>query len=435
MQMTAPRLPAPALALLAIAFCAVGLCAFGAAESRAAAGRYVALGDSNSNGVGLGATFPGSIPNCYRTVNGYPSFVASALGFSNFAAATCSSAAVNDFTTDQPLYPSGTAPPQFNLLNGSETIVSMTIGGNDAGFGFVIGNCFQSSTATPSATPCRNAYGADGAALTKSANDMGYGLGIAIDQIHAISPNATVFVVGYPRLIPPDGAGCWGKTNISSADAPVFNVWQQSIAQVHKDIAASHDAVYVDMYDASAGHDGCQSSGQWTNPDKNANPNNHPTLAGEQAMAQRLITAINTPRPGKSVAGQSISVAFASKRVRATTAHVAPITRAAPSKNGAKLGVTLTRAGEVRFLVDHAKPGRIKNGRCRSISRRAAKGRKACTIYLRAASPTTLTLPIGSSTVYFTGRSGSKRLKPGKYRLRAVASGSTAKTRTFSLSN
>jgi lysophospholipase L1-like esterase len=430
MQELHPRLLAPLLALLALAFCVIG-----PADAGAVSGRYVALGDSNSNGVGLGTAYPGSIPNCLRTVNGYPSLVASALGFSDFATATCSSAAVRNFYENQDLAPSGTAPPQFNSLNGSETVVSMTIGGNDAGFGFVIGNCFQTSTATPSATPCRNTYGADGAALVQAANNMGYGLGNAIDWVHARSPNATVFIVGYPRLIPPDGANCWGKTNISSADAPVFDVWQRSIAQVQKDIAASHDAVYVDMYDASAGHDGCQSSGQWTNADKTTYPYDHPTLEGEQVMAQRLVTAINTPRPPKGSNGQTLSVAFTPKRVRSASAPLAPITERAPSKHGAKITVTLARAASVDFFIDHAKPGHIKGGKCRALSRRASKGRKTCTRYVNLPTVITLSLPAGTSRVYFTGRTGKKHLTAGRYRVRAVVGSLSAKTPTFSLAN
>lgn len=435
---TNPRLSARPLALLAIAISAIGLLAFGAAGSRAATGRYVALGDSNSNGVGLGATDPGSIPNCYRTVNGYPSLVASALGFSDFATAGCSSAAVNDFTTTQDLYPSGVAPPQFDLLNGTETVVSITIGGNDAGFGYVKGNCFQPSPGSTSATPCRDNYGSDGTTLKTYATNMGYGLGVAIDQIHSISPNARVFIVGYPRLIPPNGAGCWGKTNISSLDAPIFDIWQRSIAEVQKSMAEAHDADYVDMYEASAGHDGCQPSGQWTNPDLNANPNDHPTLAGMQAMAQRLITAINTPKASKGgtgANGQTISLVFTARKVRAASAPLAPVVGNAPSKHGAKFSVTLKNAADVDFFVDRAKPGRLKGGKCRSMSSSAGKGRKACTLYVHAASTTKLTLPAGDSTVYFTGRSGAKRLKSGKYRVRAVTSGLSVKTPTFSLSN
>jgi hypothetical protein len=189
---------------------------------------------------------------------------------------------------------------------------------------------------------------------------MGYGLGVAIDQIHSISPNARVFIVGYPRLIPPNGAGCWGKTNISSVDAPIFDIWQRSIAEVQKSMAEAHDADYVDMYEASAGHDGCQSSGQWTNPDLNANPNDHPTLAGMQAMAQRLITAINTPKASKGgtgANGQTISLVFTARKVRAASAPLAPVVGNAPSKHGAKFSVTLKNAADVDFFVDRAKPG------------------------------------------------------------------------------
>jgi hypothetical protein len=114
---------------------------------------------------------------------------------------------------------------------------------------------------------------------------------------------------------------------------------------------------------------------------------------------------------------------------------VAPITSSEPKKHGAKFTVTLARASAVEFLIDRAKPGHVKKGKCRSLSARASKGRKACTRYVRLRSSVTLSLAGGSSDLYFTGRAGGKQLSAGRYRLRAAIGALSAKTKTFNLTH
>ncbi|MGH2960456.1 MAG: hypothetical protein ACRDKE_12680, partial [Solirubrobacterales bacterium] len=136
------------MALLAVALCAIGLCAFGADRS-SAAGRYVAFGDSGTTGSGLGAQSPGSRDLCYQTDNSYPVYLKSALAFSDFATAACSAAWTNDLTTSQSLYNptlmafTDTAPPQFDALLGTETLITISIGDNDSGYGDIVSTCLN----------------------------------------------------------------------------------------------------------------------------------------------------------------------------------------------------------------------------------------------------------------------------------------------------
>lgn len=447
----------PLVGFLAIALSAIGICAFGAEQSNAA-GRYVAFGDSNSTGSGLDGTntVPGSPPLCHRTQYSYPAFVAASLGFSDFASATCSAAGIREFTESQPLYngsptPAAYAPPQFDTLNGSETLVSITIGANDSGYGTYAGACLENTN--PSATPCTDTYVSNGInALVESArNGITNRLGAAIDQIHARSPNAEVWVIGYARMTPVDVSNCPGKIGISSGDAPTFNAWQVAINDFARAETEAHDAYYVDVFTPSEGHDGCQTnaSTRWSNPGPAATTSGwylHPTLNGQTAMAGLFINAFNSPRPIRPIKpgpngttptpiGQTLDIEFGSKKVRAVTSRVSPITTTRPAKYGAKLAVTLARSGTVQFEIDRAKPGRIKNGKCRSMSRRDGKGRKACTRYVSVPSKINLALTGGSSTVYFTGRANGKRLSAGKYRLRAELGSLSAKTPVFSLSH
>src|SRR4051812_21418261 len=124
-----------ALAIVGLVVLTVFLAACGNEEPASTASRYVALGDSNTSGAGLPTPMTGAPENCFRTESGYPSFAAQKLGQKEFDSVACSGAGMNAFVSKMALYPDGEAPPQFNALKGNETIVSVTIGDNDAGFG------------------------------------------------------------------------------------------------------------------------------------------------------------------------------------------------------------------------------------------------------------------------------------------------------------
>lgn len=440
-----PRLTTPLLALIAVAFCAIGLCAFAAGQADAA-GRYVAFGDSSATGSGLDSnTVPGSPPLCYRTKNSYPAFVASGLGFTDFESATCSGAGINEFTN--PFAAAGGVAPQFDSLQGNETLVTISIGDNDSGYGVYVNDCLKNPNLNT--TPCRDTHVVNGEnrLVTSARNGLTNRLGPAIDEIHRRAPNAEVWVIGYPRLIPGDAnTNCPGRIEVSAGDAPVFNAWQVAVNDFARAETEAHDAYYVDVHTASAGHDGCQVDPdvRWANPKFAAMPPNagwdfHPTLAGETAMYQLFLNAFHSPRPirtprGDAPIGQTLTLKTSAKKLRAVTSKLSPISRTAPAKNGAKLQVTLARTGSVQFIIDRAKKGHLKNGKCRSLSKRASKGRKVCTRYVSLKSRVTLTLPGGTSNVYFTGRANGKRLSAGKYRVRAKLGSLSARTRTFTLS-
>ncbi|MBO0769122.1 MAG: lipase, partial [Solirubrobacterales bacterium] len=104
--------------LLALA-CTCALLALPAAAS--AATGYVALGDSYSSGVGTRDYYSDS-GSCDRSPKAYGPLVAAAKGYSlNFQA--CSGAKTTDVNSNQ-----------LGALNSSTGLVTITIGGNDAGF-------------------------------------------------------------------------------------------------------------------------------------------------------------------------------------------------------------------------------------------------------------------------------------------------------------
>jgi len=282
----------------AVVICAIAYAAIGTEETVSDASRYVALGDSNTSGAGLPTPATGAPENCFRTESGYPSIAAKALKQDEFESVACSGAGIESFVSTQNLYPSGEAPPQFNALKGNERIVSITIGDNDAGFGVVTETCLKAKS--PTDTPCADKYiTAGGNRLEQAAAALAEPLGEKIDAIRDRSPKARIFVVGYGPIIPEDGAGCWGKVNVSPADAPVFYGWQKAITETERATAAEHGATYVDFFNAGRGHDACQpAKRRWTNPVNGVGSAGwpvHPTIAGSRAAAAMLVKAVDGP--------------------------------------------------------------------------------------------------------------------------------------------
>ena len=94
----------------------------------AAASQYVALGDSYSSGVGTRVFYEES-GSCKRSPKAYGPLVAAAKGYTlSFQA--CSGAITTEVNEKQ-----------LGTLSASTSLVTITIGGNDAGFSNVIINC------------------------------------------------------------------------------------------------------------------------------------------------------------------------------------------------------------------------------------------------------------------------------------------------------
>jgi lysophospholipase L1-like esterase len=159
--------------------------------AHAAAPSYVALGDSYSSGTGT-RDYINDGTSCQRSTYAYPSLIAAARGYSlNFRA--CSGADVADVTNNQ-----------LSALTASTSYVSVSVGGNDAGFADVLTEC-----ATPWwAGDCDGAIDQAQAFIN---NTLPGRLSTLYTSIRSKAPNAKVVVVGYPRIFMGEdcNAGTW----------------------------------------------------------------------------------------------------------------------------------------------------------------------------------------------------------------------------------
>jgi lysophospholipase L1-like esterase len=262
----------------------------GVAVSAAKADNYVSLGDSYVAGPFIpNPTLP---LGCLKSDHNYPHLAAGGIGLS-LRDPSCSGATTDDMTQPQSVDPDGPNPPQFNSLDASTTVVSLTIGGNDIGFSSIAESCI---TYNPFSHPCKDKYDSGGVdQIHNRIVATAPKVAAVLQGIHARSPAARVFVVNYPAIFPETGSGCWPQMPIAYQDVPYLRAKEQELNQMLATQAAANGATLVSWYAASIGHDACKSSSvRWVEPlvPGNSAAPIHPNLAGMQGAANVLVTAV-----------------------------------------------------------------------------------------------------------------------------------------------
>jgi lysophospholipase L1-like esterase len=283
----------PALVFVVLALCCPGV-------AQAAGDRYVALGDSYTSGP-LIPNQHGDPIDCGRSDHNYPSLTAPALSVGTFTDVSCGSAETKDMTAPQTGLPAGgTNPPQFNALRPDTTLVTVGIGGNDAGLVGVAEECAQLGATHPTGTACRDHYAPGGKDTVAAKIDSAKPKVAAVLQgIHQRSPQARVAIVGYPDVAPKSG-NCYPMVPLSSDDMRYIDELIIRINAMIAGQAAANDAEYVDTYADSIGHDVCKlPPDRWFEglaPTEPAYPL-HPNAKGEATMARSVIKVLSRPRP------------------------------------------------------------------------------------------------------------------------------------------
>lgn len=279
-----------ALAAVLVAPLVVAVAPAGAAAPPA---RYVALGDSYT-AAPLTGLFAGEPIGCFRSTNNYPHLVQDSLHATAFTDISCSGATTANFPAPQSVPLGGSNPAQFSALGPDTNVVTVGIGGNDIGFVNILGNCFS---LLPVGSPCQQHYvtgGVDRLAETIAATAPK--IAAALQGVHQRAPQAAVFLVGYPDILPEHSdEGCWPLVPFTPSDTAYLRATEKRLNHMLAGQAAANGATYVDTYTASIGHDACQLPGvKWLEgivPTAPAFPF-HPNALGEQSMAKQVVAAM-----------------------------------------------------------------------------------------------------------------------------------------------
>lgn len=281
---------------LALTLCAV------APSAAQAAGIYVALGDSYTSAP-LVPNQHGQPIDCGRSDHNYPSLVAQEFKVDEFIDVSCGSAQTKHMAEPQTGLPlGGTNPPQFNGLRADATLVTVGIGGNDAGLVGVAEKCAELGLTNPTGTACRDHWAPAGndtvAAKIEGAKPK---IAAVLQGIHQRSPQARVAIVGYPDVLPKNGESCYPMVPLSPDDIRYIDELIVRINAMIAGQAAANDAEFVDTYRDSGGHDVCKlPPNRWFEglvPTEPAYPL-HPNGKGEASMARSAIAQLKKPRPG-----------------------------------------------------------------------------------------------------------------------------------------
>jgi lysophospholipase L1-like esterase len=293
----ASALRSPRAVVLATVLSALTLLLVLAGSGRAAAptGPYVSLGDSYTSAP-LVPVPTGNPLGCGRSTNNYPSDVTRVIAPRSFTDVSCGSATTVNMTQPQSVPGGGVNPPQFNALAPFDKLVTVGIGGNDAGLIGVAETCAQIDALNPSGTACQDHYNASGSDPNVAAVDAtGPKVAAVLQGIHSRAPSARVLIVGYPDGLPVDGTGCWPLVPLSPGDVAYFNSLEQQLNSVIATAAAANGAAFVDTWSSSIGHDACKPPlVAWVNgivPNSAAYPL-HPNQMGEQNMANQVLLAL-----------------------------------------------------------------------------------------------------------------------------------------------
>ncbi len=229
------------VALTALSLLGLASTSTAAPAATAAAGKYVALGDSYSSGLGAGSY--GSSGSCKRSSNAYAQLWANTHAPSVFSFVACSGAVTQNVLDSQ-----------VGAITADTSLVTISIGGNDAGFASVMTDCNLSSDST---CVSRNNTAQNFARTTLPGR-----LDNVYTQIRNRAPSARVAVMGYSRIYQLGGSCAIG---LSETKRTAINQSSDVIAGVIAGRAAAFGFTFVDGRAAFAGHEICASGTRWIN--------------------------------------------------------------------------------------------------------------------------------------------------------------------------
>ena len=279
-----------------IAATLLGIATMTAGTAAAApAGTFVALGDSYAAGNLIPASPVGAPAGCLRSTHNYSGDVQAVIHAGRYVDVACTDATTADMTRSQDTV-AGTNRPQFDALSPRDSLVTITIGGNDIGFRSILATCVALSVTSPSGNPCERHFTAGGTdRLAARVAAAGPKVAAVLAGIHRRAPHARVLLVGYPDILPNTGTGCFPDVPLAHGDVPYLRATEVALNRALARAAAASHATFVDTYRATIGHDVCQRSGtRWVEgliPDSPAFPF-HPNGRGQQAMARQVLAAL-----------------------------------------------------------------------------------------------------------------------------------------------
>ena len=198
---------------------------------------YVALGDSFSAGPFI-ASMRTDPQGCARSRSNYPAFLADWLDVASYTDVSCSAAVTADLYAPMQMFDGNTTGPQLDAVSADTDLVTIGIGGND----FAIYD---------SLIRCQDGAACPVEELKADARKVAGRIEQAVSRIQHAAPEATVYVVGYPDILPTEGT-CNAVGVSAEVLGPVTEIAGILNASLEKGATAA-GASYIDMEAISEG--------------------------------------------------------------------------------------------------------------------------------------------------------------------------------------
>lgn len=250
--------------------------------------RYVALGSSMAAGPGIRPSADGAPFRAGRSACNYPHLVAEKLGL-DLVDVTYSGATTANVLTDS----QHGAPPQADALDGSEELVTVTIGGNDVGYVPLL-----MAAGLPRVVRFLPLLGGvvremlDPTARDRALVDVAESLKEVGRTLRARSPRAKVLFVDYLTLLPPEGTPA---PPLSDVEIALGHRVADTLERLTGEAAADTGCEWVRVAEASREHH-AWSALPWTmKPTRSGLPFPgrpaplHPNAKGMRAVADLVV--------------------------------------------------------------------------------------------------------------------------------------------------
>lgn len=234
---------------------ALGGCADDTGTRELAEGdEYVALGDSYTAAYLTGETDPAS-GKCFRSLENYPRRIAAALGL-ELTDVSCGGATTESVRGAQAFLDGTSVPPQLDAVSDTTDLVTLRIGANDFNiYGAIVVNCVQLAPSDPDGAPCTEASEQQAEEVATRFELLRQRLVAVLAAVRERAPEARVVVVGYPQVFPEQGP-C-DAIRLAAGDYSLARDYNRRFTDALATAAAEAEVTYVDMWEASAGHDMC----------------------------------------------------------------------------------------------------------------------------------------------------------------------------------
>ncbi|WP_333891848.1 SGNH/GDSL hydrolase family protein [Mycolicibacterium gadium] len=246
--------------------------------------RYVALGSSMAAGPGIRPRAKGAPFLAGRSARNYPHLVAERLGLDLVDVTYSGATTANVLAERQP-----GAAPQIEALDGTEDLITVTIGGNDVGYVPLL-------FAAGLPRPLRALLGKRERALVEVAESLRT-VGRTLRQR---SPEARVLFVDYLTLLPPPGTPA---PPLSDDDAAMGRHVAGELARATAQAAADTGCGLVRVAEHSVDHH-AWSDDPWTTgfglPVPCRPAPLHPNAAGMRAVADLVVAQLSGPGTAES---------------------------------------------------------------------------------------------------------------------------------------